>query len=1189
MVTANSNKPRLCREYKSRQGKGQGLQAWRALGPGQLIHSEVPLLVLPGIPTDVRSVDFLTSSLRGKHLQNGEKTLRALIDNNKISDQAIEKLQLLYGEDGPETDNESDSIHAALDDHVVHELMPKLSHNAFTHTEEVDGVEYGITRVFEVISRANYSCRPNAVVEWDPDLGQGTLYSLVNIAEGDDIEIDYLGNAKDTLQPREGRRKLLRDNYGFDCICPACGPLTVSTRKPSDDDSDRISAIDAYDNIDWRITSTLDIKQMTAADEAERRDQIGHLTTYIGLLEKLELFDGKTKDAYEARAQLHEQDYQIATTRVENPKKTKLKRLSTQDPPELQQDSFDNSATPRAMLRYPPTRIDLTSPDLTDFEQRYIARQQARKLHAHGTHIRLSPGPSRRTSLALVSEEENDGRKRAISSLSQATICSTENTSQPNTSNRDASSILTATTPSNVPSRAYDQSDLCIEAANALNSALQQQQSPSRSTALNSRPHEQQSSSQHTAVEQRAASISQNPPSQHEEQSAALHDPEPILPAFDGPVDIRPPATPSTHSESTTGIPTSQRRFILGSIGGSGTTPQRTVPSLLSSARARRRHGRSHDIAIPVDGEWLQRTIEQRHHHGVPDHFDPLVPQPVPELVLPPVDEYPQEHPILTMNVTLDPGAAVFVPRHRFGTATGSELRAVAGLEPRWSSLDSTHSTSSLRVRSSSEQNTDQPVRHRAAPEIPQRGVVHSRQHRRSRVSDQNEPAPNLDRYPLLRPVRPVTARRLSGSHRPVLMPGRQASRVSVTVPQRVPSATFATQVEPTVVDRNTLPPHSLEPHIDTSSSSRTILRPPSSEPRIGTRSSSLAWTRPAVSPAHRVPSMVSAASGISSALTSRHSSTEGLHAAAEFLRMRSSPLDDLTERLSQLAASRPRSVGHSWERSPGHRPRVSLLNGDPFRPESSPSPSSERSTLACMRAVVPEPQHAAALGVQPLNTTLSGLQSTASSPARTDSSSLPSTPPIRRIVNEALSPRSPLKDKSPSKACRTPGSAIARKPVPNNTVTATPRVRVYNDAEPAQTQPQTPADVLRSSRRARGLSDPAVAGPSSLAGAIAPSSPHPIPERRSHRHTYPSATPRQQTSHAANTPARMAATPPRGSALPTPAYRRAEARTQSSEENDVESQLAMLEGDRRIWQERHEAGTLDSTPPGEGRFERFL
>ncbi|KAK5705640.1 hypothetical protein LTR17_021506 [Elasticomyces elasticus] len=849
------------------------------------------------------------------------------------------------------------------------------------------------------------------------------------------------------------------------------------------------------------------------------------------------------------------------------------------------------------MLRYPPTRIDLTSSDLTNFEQRYFARQQARKLQAQGAHIRLSPGPSRRTSLALVSEEDNDGRKRAVSSFSQATICSTENASQPNTSNRDASSILTATTPSNVPSRAYDQSDLCIEAADALNNALHQRQSPLRSNALDERHKGEQSPLQHTAVEQRTTSISQSPPSQHEEQSAALHDPEPILPAFDG------PATPSTHSESITGIPNSQRRFILGSIGGSGTTPQRTVPSLLSSARARRRHGRSHDIAIPEDGEWLQRTIEQRHHDGVPDHFDPLVPQPVPELVLPPVDEYPQEHPILTMNVTLDPGAAVFVPRHRFGTATGSELRAVAGLEPRWSSLDSTHSASSLRVRSSSEQNTDQPVRHRAAPELPQRGVVHSRQHRRSRVSDQNEPAPNLDRYPLLRPVRPVTARRLSGSHRPVLMPGRQASRVSVTVPQRVPSAAFAAQVEATMVDRNTLPPPSLEldhpPYrafspsgdIDTSSSSRTMLRPPSSEPRIGTRSSSLAWTRPAISPTHRVPSMVSAASGISSALTSRHSSTEGLHAAAEFLRMRSSPLDDLTERLSQLAASRPRSVGHSWERSPGHRPRVSLLNGDPFRPESSPSPSSERSTLACMRAVVPEPQHATALGVQPLGGAMSNLQPAASSPARTDSSSLPSTPPVRRIVDEVSSPRSPLKDISPSKACRTPGSAIARKPVPNNTATATPRVRVYNDGEPAHKQPQTPADVPRSSRRARGLSDPAVAGPSSLAGAIAPSSPHPIPERRSHRHTYPSATPRQQTGYtvAASTSAHMAATPPRGSANPTPAHRRAEARTQSSEENDVESQLAMLEGDRRVWQERHEAGTLDSTPPGEGRFERFL
>ena len=80
-------------------------------------------------------------------------------------------------------------------------------------------------------------------------------------------------------------------------------------------------------------------------------------------------------------------------------------------------------------------------------------------------------------------------------------------------------------------------------------------------------------------------------------------------------------------------------------------------------------------------------------------------------------------------------------------------------------------------------------------------------------------------------------------------------------------------------------------------------------------RGSSLPWNRiDSHAPGStRVPSMVSAASGISGGQPiSRQSSREALDAAAEFLRMRNSPLDDLTEQFSRLASSRPRSVGRS-------------------------------------------------------------------------------------------------------------------------------------------------------------------------------------------------------------------------------------------------------------------------------------
>lgn len=43
------------------------------------------------------------------------------------------------------------------------------------------------------------------------------------------------------------------------------------------------------------------------------------------------------------------------------------------------------------------------------------------------------------------------------------------------------------------------------------------------------------------------------------------------------------------------------------------------------------------------------------------------------------------------------------------------------------------------------------------------------------------------------------------------------------------------------------------------------------------------------------------------------------------------------------------------------------------------------------------------------------------------------------------------------------------------------------------------------------------------------------------------------------------------------------------SSENEIEPVIGELEQDRRTWMRRQEDGSLDVTPPAEGRFERFL
>ena len=52
---------------------------------------------------------------------------------------------------------------------------------------------------------------------------------------------------------------------------------------------------------------------------------------------------------------------------------------------------------------------------------------------------------------------------------------------------------------------------------------------------------------------------------------------------------------------------------------------------------------------------------------------------------------------------------------------------------------------------------------------------------------------------------------------------------------------------------------------------------------------------------------------------------------------------------------------------------------------------------------------------------------------------------------------------------------------------------------------------------------------------------------------------------------------------------RRGERGERDETENGEQGLLSGLESDRAIWVCRRQGGSLDVTPPGQGRFERFL
>ncbi|KAI9723368.1 MAG: hypothetical protein M1812_001252 [Candelaria pacifica] len=65
-------------------------------------------------------------------------------------------------------------------------------------------------------ARLNNSCVPNAYHEYNVNLGRMTVYATRDIPQGEEITIIYVWDTGPV------RRKLLRENYGFNCVCTHC-------------------------------------------------------------------------------------------------------------------------------------------------------------------------------------------------------------------------------------------------------------------------------------------------------------------------------------------------------------------------------------------------------------------------------------------------------------------------------------------------------------------------------------------------------------------------------------------------------------------------------------------------------------------------------------------------------------------------------------------------------------------------------------------------------------------------------------------------------------------------------------------------------------------------------------------------------------------------------------------------------
>ncbi|CAG0919945.1 unnamed protein product [Notodromas monacha] len=75
--------------------------------------------------------------------------------------------------------------------------------------------------LYEIHSRINHSCEPNAEVRFQLGCHTLTVVTLSDIRQGDEICISYLDECL-LARSRHSRQKVMKDDYGFVCHCSRC-------------------------------------------------------------------------------------------------------------------------------------------------------------------------------------------------------------------------------------------------------------------------------------------------------------------------------------------------------------------------------------------------------------------------------------------------------------------------------------------------------------------------------------------------------------------------------------------------------------------------------------------------------------------------------------------------------------------------------------------------------------------------------------------------------------------------------------------------------------------------------------------------------------------------------------------------------------------------------------------------------
>lgn len=163
--------------------------------------------------------------------------------------------------------------------------------NSFDESvEDSAGQRRTTIRLYDTISRFNHSCRPNAMLGYNPSRAKGSIRALRQIATDEEIVIDYMSDHDTSFKKGALRRTALFAHWSFYCDCSACHEQQHTD--DSQDDTRRVAAAKFWRTIEKNTTL------VNETEEMKSRRLVGILRSYIAELNALQINDWKLAEAY---------------------------------------------------------------------------------------------------------------------------------------------------------------------------------------------------------------------------------------------------------------------------------------------------------------------------------------------------------------------------------------------------------------------------------------------------------------------------------------------------------------------------------------------------------------------------------------------------------------------------------------------------------------------------------------------------------------------------------------------------------------------------------------------------------------------------------------------------------------------------------------------------------------------------